>query len=132
MIWIPRRYPLNLLPLLRQPERENILQRQAEGIAAAKASGVVFGRKKPDRPQNLKVIFTRWRSKAISGEQAAELCCFSVRALYNKTAEGRPKTRFSGVRLPWCHRRLILLLQLGLNRRQRHHADNILPGTAAG
>lgn len=80
---------LQVLSFSAQLERENILQRQAEGIAAAKARGVMFGRKKLERPGDFEAIFIRWRSKEISGEQAAELCGFSVRTLYNKTAEWR-------------------------------------------
>lgn len=43
---------LQLLSYVAQIERENIRQRQAEGIAAAKARGVRFGRPRKKRPQS--------------------------------------------------------------------------------
>lgn len=42
---------LQILSYVAQVERENIKQRQAEGIAAAKARGVRFGRPQIERPQ---------------------------------------------------------------------------------
>ena len=41
---------LQLLSYVAQMERDNIKQRQAEGIASAKARGVRFGRPKIERP----------------------------------------------------------------------------------
>lgn len=72
-----------------QLERENILQRQAEGIAAAKTKGVTFGRKAVTMPEDFESIYTRWRRKGLSNEQAAEICRCSIRTLYNITAEWR-------------------------------------------
>ena len=80
---------LSVLSLNAQMERENILQRQAEGIAAAKAKGVAFGRKAVDVPDNFTDIYHQWRNKELSGEQAAKLCGFSVKTLYNLTAKWR-------------------------------------------
>ena len=80
---------LQVLSFASQLERENLLQRQAEGIAAAKAKGVVFGRKTVDVPKDFEKIYTRWRNKELSNEQAAVLCGFSVRTLYNLTAKWR-------------------------------------------
>ncbi len=80
---------LQVLSFTAQMERENTLQRQAEGIAVAKAKGVVFGRKQLNVPDNFETIFTRWRDKELTNEEAAKLCGFSVRTLYNKTTEWR-------------------------------------------
>jgi DNA invertase Pin-like site-specific DNA recombinase len=80
---------LQVMSFSAQLERENILQRQAEGIAAAKAKGVAFGRKSVEVPETFADIYSRWRNKELSGEQAAELCGFSVKTLYNLTAEWR-------------------------------------------
>jgi DNA invertase Pin-like site-specific DNA recombinase len=82
---------LSVLSFSAQLERENILQRQAEGIAAAKAKGVRFGRKEVVMPDNFEEIYNLWRSKELTNEQAAELCGFSVRMLYNKTADWRER-----------------------------------------
>ncbi|MBD5152126.1 MAG: recombinase family protein [Oscillibacter sp.] len=62
---------LQLLSYVAQSERENIRQRQAEGIAAAKARGVHFGRKFKDRGENYESIMAAWRRGEISGRAAA-------------------------------------------------------------
>jgi DNA invertase Pin-like site-specific DNA recombinase len=82
---------LAVLSLNAQLERENILQRQTEGIAAAKAKGVVFGRVPVVVPCNFNDICWQWRNKLISVKQAAKMCGFSVRTLYNLTKEWRKK-----------------------------------------
>ena len=51
---------LNLLSFVAQNERENIRQRQAEGIAAAKARGVRFGRPSKDPPENFGILVDQW------------------------------------------------------------------------
>jgi len=82
---------LQVLSFSAQLERENILQRQAEGIAAAKAKGVAFSRKAVTVPEGFETIYIRWRNKELTNEQAAGLCGFSVRTLYNLTAEWRER-----------------------------------------
>jgi DNA invertase Pin-like site-specific DNA recombinase len=80
---------LQVLSFSAQLERENILQRQAEGIAAARARGVVFGRKAVDVPEAFPKIYRQWRNGGLTGKQAAKLCGFSVKTLYNLTAGWR-------------------------------------------
>ncbi len=80
---------LQILSFSAQLERENILQRQAEGIAAAKDKGVAFGRKAITMPEDFAEIYRCWRGGEIGKEEAAKLCGFSVRTLYAKTAEWR-------------------------------------------
>ena len=82
---------LQVLSFSAQLERENILQRQTEGIAAAKAKGVTFGRKSATIPDNFASVYIRWRNRELTNEQAAELCGFSVRTLYSLTAEWRER-----------------------------------------
>ena len=62
---------LQLLSYVAQTEREFIRQRQAEGIAAAKARGVRFGRKPMQRPENFQVLRQKWKRGEISARQAA-------------------------------------------------------------
>ena len=62
---------LQLLSYVAQTEREFNHQRQAEGIAAAKAKGVHFGRKFKDRGQNYETVMAAWRRGEISGRAAA-------------------------------------------------------------
>ena len=65
---------LALLSYVAENERVNIRQRQAEGIAAAKARGVKFGRPEVLVPDNFAEIHKRWRRKEISIKEAARAC----------------------------------------------------------
>nr|WP_325185862.1 recombinase family protein [uncultured Oscillibacter sp.] len=62
---------LQLLSYVAQTEREFNRQRQAEGIAAAKARGVHFGRKCKNRGKNYGTVMAAWRRGEISGRAAA-------------------------------------------------------------
>lgn len=62
---------LQLLSYVAQTEREFIHQRQAEGIAAAKARGVKFGRKPKERPAEYEHLRDEWRVGRISARAAA-------------------------------------------------------------
>ena len=62
---------LQLLSYVAQSERENIRRRQAEGIAAAKARGVKFGRPAKPRPAEFANIRAAWAANQISAREAA-------------------------------------------------------------
>lgn len=62
---------LQLLSYVAQTEREFIRQRQAEGIAAAKARGVQFGRKPMERPPEYDETKALWQCGQISAREAA-------------------------------------------------------------
>ena len=72
---------LQLLSYVAQTERENIRQRQAEGIAAAKAKGTHFGPKCRALPDSFEELRQAWRNKQMTLRAAAEAC-------------GIPKTTF--------------------------------------
>lgn len=61
---------LQLLSYVAQTEREFIRQRQAEGIAAAKARGVRFGREKMPLPSNYYEVYSVWCKGLISAREA--------------------------------------------------------------
>lgn len=63
---------LQLLSYVAQTEREFIHQRQAEGIAAAKAQGVQFGRKPMKRPTSFAMLKKQWEQNQISARAAAK------------------------------------------------------------
>lgn len=63
---------LQLLSYVAQTEREFIRQRQAEGIAAAKARGVHFGRQPMERPPQYTEMKTLWEKKEISARAASQ------------------------------------------------------------
>ena len=65
---------LQVLSFVAENERVNIRQRQAEGIAAAKARGVRFGRPPKPLPENFHSAYQRWRADKITGTAAAKEC----------------------------------------------------------
>ena len=65
---------LQVLSFVAENERINIRQRQAEGIAAAKARGVRFGRVPKPLPPNFRTVYQRWKHGAITGTAAAKEC----------------------------------------------------------
>ena len=65
---------LQVLSFVAENERANIRQRQAEGIAAAKARGVRFGRPPTPLPENFHHLYQQWKSGKITGTTAAKLC----------------------------------------------------------
>lgn len=62
---------LQLLSYVAQTEREFIRQRQAEGIAAAKAKGLNLGRRPKEKPESFSSVYSHWQSGAISARRAA-------------------------------------------------------------
>ncbi len=87
---------LQILSFVAQNERENIRKRQAQGIAAAKARGVRFGRPPRPLPENYSAAYRRWKDGLITGTAAARECgmplsTFRYRAeSFEKGDEGRP------------------------------------------
>lgn len=65
---------LQILSFVAQNERENIRRRQAQGIAAAKARGVRFGRPPKPLPEGFHRAYQRWKAGKISGTAAAKEC----------------------------------------------------------
>jgi len=78
---------LQVLSFTAQLERETMLARQAEGITAAKARGIKFGRHPLSLPENFQDIHTKWRLGKITAQQVATLCKMSRRTLYTKVKE---------------------------------------------
>lgn len=80
---------LSLLSYVSENERSTIRQRQREGIEAARARGVRFGRPPKALPENFAQIYTRWQNKEINRTEAASLCEFSTTTFYRKASEYR-------------------------------------------
>ena len=76
---------LQVLSFVAENERSNIRQRQAEGIAAAKARGVRFGRPQIPMPDNFYEVCRRWKEKELSLQEAARLCGMSKTTFYDRT-----------------------------------------------
>lgn len=58
-------------------ERDNMLERQREGIALAKAEGKYKGRKAKEIPANFALLYEQYRTRKITKGKLAELCEFS-------------------------------------------------------
>lgn len=75
---------LQILSFVAENERVSIHQRQAEGIAAAKARGVRFGRPTNPVPDNFTEVREAWRAKKISLREAAQACNMPKGTFYAK------------------------------------------------
>ncbi len=75
---------LQVLSFVAENERSNIRQRQAEGIAAARARGVRFGRPPHPLPENFRQIHRDWSGKKLTLKEAADACAMPVGTFYAK------------------------------------------------
>lgn len=80
---------LQILSFVAQSERENIKKRQAQGIAAAKAKGVKFGRPEITIPDDFDKLIKQWEKKQISFAELLSLCNMSEATFYRKLREYR-------------------------------------------
>ena len=84
---------LQVLSFVAENERANIRQRQAEGIAAAKARGVRFGRPQIDPPDQFERIVGEWERKEITIQEALQRCDMSESTFYRRLKEYREINR---------------------------------------
>ena len=82
---------LQILSFVAQSERENIRKRQAEGIAAAKAKGVRFGRPEISAPEDFQVIVSAWEDKTILFSEALRRSGLSEATFYRRLRTLRAK-----------------------------------------
>lgn len=80
---------LQILSFVAESERNNIKKRQEQGIAAAKAKGVKFGRPKVEMPQEFPKIVEEWERKEISFCEALEKSGLSQATFYRKLKKYR-------------------------------------------
>ena len=80
---------LQILSFVAQNERENIKKRQAEGIIAAKANGVKFGRPEKELPDNFAELVCAWQQKEQSLEDILKQCDMSQATFYRKVKSMR-------------------------------------------
>ena len=78
---------LALLSYVAENERINIKQRQAEGIAAAKARGVKFGRPPLPIPDNFYQMHKEWRAGKITINEAEKACGMCAKTFYSKAVK---------------------------------------------
>lgn len=80
---------LQILSFVAQSERENIKKRQAEGIAAARARGVKFGRPEKEVPDDFRKIVKAWEQKSLSFSEVLQKCNMSEATFYRRLREYR-------------------------------------------
>ena len=80
---------LQVLSFVAENERTNIRQRQAEGIAAAKARGVRFGRPEKEIPADFGEIVAAWERKQLPISEALTRCDMSEATFYRRLREYR-------------------------------------------
>lgn len=84
---------LQILAYVAETERTFIKQRQAEGIAAAKAKGVKFGAEKKEMPAELGMYCKKWKDGGISLREAAKEMGISYATFYRRCMEITNGTR---------------------------------------
>ena len=80
---------LQILSFVAQNERENIKKRQAEGIAAAKAKGVKFGRPEKKVPANFEKLIAEWEKGSLPLSEVLQQCNMSEATFYRRLREYR-------------------------------------------
>ena len=78
---------LQILSFVAENERTNIRQRQRQGIAAAKARGVRFGRPPRPLPENFHQVHRDWRGKKLTLREAAWACGMPPSPFYTKAVQ---------------------------------------------
>lgn len=85
---------LQVLSFVAENERSSIRQRQAEGIAAARARGVQFGRDPRPLPANFYEMFSAWKAGACTIEEASVACGLPRSTFYDKASRYEVELRF--------------------------------------
>ena len=80
---------LQILSFVAQDERENIRRRQEEGIAAARARGVRFGRPARETPEDFVRLVAAWEQKKITVGEIVDQCGISEATFFRRLRELR-------------------------------------------
>ena len=86
---------LQILSFVAENERVNIKKRQEQGIAAAKARGVRFGRPEKPLPADFSDIVRKWERKEIDINEVLRLCNVSDTTFYRRLREYRISNEIS-------------------------------------
>ena len=84
---------LQILSFVAENERANIRQRQQQGIAAAKARGVRFGRPEKPLPEDFTQIVRQWEQKELDLRDVLEKCNISDATFYRRLRQLRVADR---------------------------------------
>lgn len=80
------RFMITVFGALAELERENILERQREGIEIAKAEGKYKGRK-PIEVENFPNIYNQWKSGAITARQSMRILNLKPNTFYRRVRD---------------------------------------------
>lgn len=80
------RFMITVFGALAELERENILERQREGIEIAKAEGKYKGRK-PIEVENFPNIYNQWKSGAITARQSMRILNLKPNTFYRRVKD---------------------------------------------
>jgi DNA invertase Pin-like site-specific DNA recombinase len=75
---------LQILSFVAQTERENIRKRQAQGIAAAKARGVRFGKPRKKLPEDFPIMVEKWQTGSMTTEEVLRTCEISEATFFRR------------------------------------------------
>jgi DNA invertase Pin-like site-specific DNA recombinase len=78
---------LTMIGAIAEFERANMLERQKEGIAIAKAEGAYKGRKKIEYPSNWLEVYTLYKTRQLKGNEAMDQLGLKRNTFYNLVAE---------------------------------------------
>ncbi len=84
---------LQILSFVAHSERDNIRKRQAEGIAAARARGVRFGRPAIKSPDDFAIIVKQWERGKLTIAEVLERTGFTESTFYRRLREHRAKKK---------------------------------------
>ena len=82
---------LTMIGAINEFERQNLKERQAEGIEIAKAKGKYKGRKKIEYPSNWEEVYNKWIKRDITARKAMEELKLKPNTFYNFVAEEKQK-----------------------------------------
>ena len=80
---------IEVLGTIAQQERITIHQRQAEGIAAARAKGKYLGRPRIEYPENCDDVYSEWQSGNISAVEAMKMLGMKKSSFYKLVKKSR-------------------------------------------
>jgi len=81
------RFVLTIFGALSELERESTLQRQKEGIAAARIKGKKFGRPQIEKPKDWEKVIALWREKKITATEAMRRLNLNRGTFYRRVGE---------------------------------------------
>ncbi|KLA16487.1 hypothetical protein B4087_5780 [Bacillus cereus] len=84
---------LTMLAAINEFERENLLERQREGIAIAKEKGLYKGRKKVDFPSGWEEVYELWQTREITATEAMERLELKKTTFYKLVKEYKEESK---------------------------------------